>query len=481
MNKISPIALGVAGIFLITAWHIMVLYTNGINLFFDEAQYWNWAKNLDFGYYSKPPFIAWAIAATTGFCSDTEPCIRLASPLAHMMTALALLFIGRKLFSPKAGMWTALIYITLPGVSFSSLLISTDPFLLMFWAWGLLFLIYALEQNAWKCWIALGVCFGLGMLSKYAMLFFIPSLLIFLWWEKKLKITLQNPRLWGSFILGPLIYLPNVYWNYLHAFVSYEHTKDNANLGGSLFHPLQTAEFLASQFGVFGPILFAALLIMIFKIRKIKETSLRFLLSFAVPVLAVMTFESFLSRANANWAATAYVSASAAVVGWLLLHKKDAWVRASFILHIVLAALLYGNAYLWFANPKLDIMVRARGWDEAGKQISLFLAQNPEALLLADERKILTPMLYYVRPLPDTVYKWNPAKRIKDHYDLTTNLDTAKGKDFIAVSRFAPPEAFACCFASVKVLEPINIEIYPDYKLNLKVYLLKNFKGYPDA
>ena len=97
MTKLNPLLVGFCGILLITLWHILTLYTNGVNLFFDEAQYWNWAKNLDFGYYSKPPFIAWAIAATTGVCSDTEPCIRLASPLAHMMTAIALLFAILKL------------------------------------------------------------------------------------------------------------------------------------------------------------------------------------------------------------------------------------------------------------------------------------------------------------------------------------------------------------------------------------------------
>ena len=31
----------------------------------DEAQYWRWSRTLDWGYYSKPPLIAWAIALTT--------------------------------------------------------------------------------------------------------------------------------------------------------------------------------------------------------------------------------------------------------------------------------------------------------------------------------------------------------------------------------------------------------------------------------
>ena len=41
-----------------------VFYTN-FNLFADEAQYWLWSKTLDFGYYSKPPMIAWFLKLHT--------------------------------------------------------------------------------------------------------------------------------------------------------------------------------------------------------------------------------------------------------------------------------------------------------------------------------------------------------------------------------------------------------------------------------
>ena len=37
------------------------------NLFGDEAQYWLWSKELDFGYYSKPPLLAWFLFGHTAF------------------------------------------------------------------------------------------------------------------------------------------------------------------------------------------------------------------------------------------------------------------------------------------------------------------------------------------------------------------------------------------------------------------------------
>ena len=37
--------------------------TGGIRaeLYPDEAQYWLWSRTLDFGYFSKPPMVAWTI------------------------------------------------------------------------------------------------------------------------------------------------------------------------------------------------------------------------------------------------------------------------------------------------------------------------------------------------------------------------------------------------------------------------------------
>ena len=38
-----------------------IFYTD-FNLFGDEAQYWVWSQNLNLGYYSKPPLLAWLIS-----------------------------------------------------------------------------------------------------------------------------------------------------------------------------------------------------------------------------------------------------------------------------------------------------------------------------------------------------------------------------------------------------------------------------------
>ncbi|MEO0674467.1 MAG: hypothetical protein AAFY32_05610, partial [Pseudomonadota bacterium] len=54
------------GIFLIVivGVRLIALGTSQLDLGPDETQYWFWAQSPAFGYFSKPPMIAWLIGAT---------------------------------------------------------------------------------------------------------------------------------------------------------------------------------------------------------------------------------------------------------------------------------------------------------------------------------------------------------------------------------------------------------------------------------
>src|SRR5690348_9206265 len=90
----------------ITLIRIVVLLVTPLQLYPDEAQYWWWAQTPDWGYFSKPPLIAWIIWLTTRL-SDAEWSIRLASPLLHAVTALVIFAIGRIACELRVGFWSA--------------------------------------------------------------------------------------------------------------------------------------------------------------------------------------------------------------------------------------------------------------------------------------------------------------------------------------------------------------------------------------
>ena len=165
----------------IALFRLFALYFNETDLFFDEAQYWSWSLNPAFGYYSKPPMIAWLINLATESCGVSEFCVRLPSPLLHAATAFIVFGVGLRLYDARTGFWSGVVFATLPGVSLSAGIISTDVPLLFFWACALLAFIYLADlRSAWWPALALGLALGLGLNAKYAMAYFVMCTVIYL-------------------------------------------------------------------------------------------------------------------------------------------------------------------------------------------------------------------------------------------------------------------------------------------------------------
>src|SRR5947208_10974633 len=421
----------------ITAARVIWLAAQPAGLYPDEAQYWFWAQHPAFGYYSKPPLVAWLIALTTAGFGDSEFAIRLSAPLLHAGTAGIVYAIAARLYDRRTGFWSALAYLTLPGVSVSAFIISTDAVLLPCWAAALYAFIRAREPGGGRWWLAAGIAAGAGLLAKYAMAYWFLSALGFVLFVPGERRHLRP--LLASIAIALLIYLPNLWWNWSHGFVSYLHVRDNAALSARLLHPTAFLEFLGSQFGVIGPLFFAALLVIVARPRALSEPRARLLAAFALPTLALVLAISLLSRAEPNWAAPAYVSAIVLVVAWALQHGWRRWVGASIALNLAAAIALFGTAdalaAVGIAVPaKYDPLHRLRGWRELGESVGAILARHPGLTLLADDRELLAALIYYVRPHPFGAVEWNPIPGITDQWRLMNNIGAHRGEDFLAVT-----------------------------------------------
>ena len=101
---------------------LLTLRTAGIlltplNLGPDEAQYWRWGQTFEWGYYSKPPLVAWLIRLSTEIFGDTAFGVRFFAPLIHAAIAWMIFATGRTLFDGRTGFWAALVYLAAPGVT----------------------------------------------------------------------------------------------------------------------------------------------------------------------------------------------------------------------------------------------------------------------------------------------------------------------------------------------------------------------------
>ncbi|MEZ5668212.1 MAG: glycosyltransferase family 39 protein [Alphaproteobacteria bacterium] len=455
----------------------LVLALSPLELHGDEAQYWTWSQDLDFGYFTKPPLIAWLIAATTTLFGDAPFGVRFAAPLCHAIAALFIGLAGRALLAggdgggrdraSRIGGLAMLAYATMPAVSFSSLIMSTDAPLLAFWAVALWAFVRLLQTRAIGWALLCGLAVAVGLNAKYAMGYFLLCAAL-------AGLLLRDARwLWRSVrwpvlaVVGLAGLIPNLVWNMANGWATVGHTAENANWQGPLLHLDKGLEFAASQFGVFGPILFAVLLVLFWQwARGRAGADLRLWLWFAAPVLALIAVQAFLSRANANWAATAYASASIAVMIWLAAPHRRRWLCASFGLHAVVAGGLYlfvvlANVMPWPSGR--DPFGALRGWDEAGRAVADALAQDAAGgsgrLVLSDDRMLLASLLYATRGSDLRFAAWDADGVPGNHYELAIPYDKAARPPALLVSEYPDRVDITGNFSTVGEQITVNIRI----------------------
>ncbi len=387
----------------------------------DEAQYWTWAQDPAFGYFSKPPMIAWIIAATTGLFGDGEWAVRLAAPLLHTGAAAFIYLTADQLFGRRTALFAGLGWLTLPGVSVSSFLITTDAPLLLFWS-GALFMTFRIAKAGaapTTDFVLLGVLIGLGLLSKYAMLYFIAAAGIAVLFSKDFRTAIMRPQIALTTLIAAAIFAPNIAWNAANEFQTVAHTAANANWSDNLFKPASLARFTGGQFLVFGPILFTVLLAAAYGImRKRNASGDKFvLLIFALTPLVIVAMQAFVSRAHANWAAAAY-PAGVILVSAVLTERHAIAAKLSLALHGALAALFLIAMSNFALIDRLGAgraVAELRGWESLSSQIAS-QTDGFDAVLF-DDRSMIAEMLYYQRESDLDIAALDPNNGVHHHYE----------------------------------------------------------------
>jgi 4-amino-4-deoxy-L-arabinose transferase-like glycosyltransferase len=429
----------------------VALFRTPLELYPDEAQYWLWSRALDFGYYSKPPMVAWAIWATT-LLGDAEVFVRLAAPLFQAGATLCAFAIGRKLYGGPVGLAAAALYALMPAVQLSSIVVATDAPLLFFE--GLALLAYASLQSAaggrrLALAAGLGAALGLAFLSKYAAVYALIGIVLHLGLSREARRAWSAPAAVVAVAVFALVLAPNLIWNAQHGFATLHHTAANAALGqrASPVNPRSLASFLVSQFGVFGPIPFGVLiagLVLAARRRALAREDLM-LLCFVLPPLAVVSAGALVSRANANWSAAAYLPGAVLVAAWLMRWRARRWLTAGIALQAVLAAFVL----LALVDPRAvdaiggsNSLKRVRGWSQTARLVT-DRARVEEAgglsSVAVNNRFLYYALAYYGRDYfgrpgaPPLTY-WLRTGKPANQAEASAPLDPGDGSRVLGVS-----------------------------------------------
>ncbi|MDB5815880.1 MAG: glycosyl transferase family 39 [Rhodocyclales bacterium] len=472
---------------ILTLYRMWILPRLGITLYVDEAQYWTWAQHPDWGYFSKPPVIAWLIAASTTLFGDGMLAVKLPAILLYPATAWLLFALGRELFDTRIGMRCAVAFSLLPFVSGLGLFISTDAPLLFFWTLAILALVRAMTHDYWRDWLLLGAALGLGVMSKYTMLAFGASALLYLLLAPQRREQLRNPRLWIAIALAGVLILPNVLWNWSHDFPTLRHTADITHVEGLNDKHGNPGEFALAQLLSLGPILGLAFIAgLVLAWRQRRDARMQLLLCFSVPMFVIVLAQATRSEANGNWAAPAFITATLLAVVFLSRLKLRWWLLALAVNAIIMLATYHAkDIYRIGGKPmptQLDILKRARGWDVLARQLQPILAAHPDAMLLTDNRTLMAHLLYELRDMHLQHAAWKPQAAPHDHYQLTVPLtDKDLGSSAILIMQtdaMITAPAIIDRFSAHQTLAHVTVIEGPKLRREVDVILLEGFKGY---
>ena len=431
-QKLS-LGLALAIIFGVTLWRILMLLANRTDLFVDEAQYWFWGQNLDFGYYSKPPMIAWVIRFFNVISgSDSTFWIRISAPLFHLATALMLMGTTRRLFDGEDGRaiapWVGAIFITLPAASLSAVLVSTDTIQILFVTIAIWAFLGLTKRSSVSEALILGISLGLAFMTKYSVLFLLPGVGIAMLTLRSARIAWRDVAI--AAVVGAVVVAPNLWWNLTHDAATVKHTESIAQWstgGGSslLKHVLNGLGFVGAQFGVVGPLVFYALLWASWRlIRGQSDDREKLLFWLSVPVVALITLQALFAKAYANWAVCAYAAGTILAV-WLLYRLTKKGLVTSLIIGAVVAFVIPVLTVfaLDIKLPNGDlVMKRYVGPSTISLEIADIATSAKTPNIVAQDRAILADLFYTLKGKPFHIHARNFGGFPKNYYEQNFSL-----------------------------------------------------------
>ncbi len=406
-------------------------FTN-FSLYGDEAQYWLWSQNLDLGYFSKPPLLAWFLSGHVILFGDSFFSLKMFPLLIYFLIFFAVYKLCLQLcLSKNSSLICSFSFLLIPAASVSSFLISTDLLLLLFWILAMTKVIEIRKDSSLINFILLGIFLGLAFLAKYAAIYFLLSFLILIFADKKILTSLKSSILgWLVFLLFLfLILLPNIYWNINNDWVTFSHTSDNANLKNLNLNFREPLEFLLSQAFMVGPILFLSFFYVFRSFHLDFEN--RFLLIFSLPIIIIVLFESFLVRANANWAAPALISLFILLFRHVA-EKINRLIIINFVTNYVIAVFLFVSILTSSDNKAFD---RIRDVDGFVKEV---LKSAGEKDLVISDRIIFANVSYEIREQRNNIYMpHNSGQKITNHFQISSPLAVTHQNDFYLIGNHA--------------------------------------------
>ncbi|MEM9361622.1 MAG: glycosyltransferase family 39 protein [Bacteroidota bacterium] len=443
-------------------------------LIYDEAYYWYYAQNMDWGFFDHPPMVAFLIKLSS-FLFDGELGVRFMSCILSVGTYLILwLTIDNTKKNEHIGVFFLLLFSTTLLNAYGFLTLPDTP-LLFFTALFLWLYKLFLEKPSYLLAISVGLVMAALMYSKYHAVLVIVFVLL-----SNLKL-LKDTRAWVAVGVALLCYIPHFIWLFEYDFVSIKyHISERPNQAYSFTK--FTLGYFVNLIAIFGLLFFWAYQALLktkstsLFIKALKYLSYGFILFFFV--------SSFNRRVQTQWIVVISIPLVILTFNYILENATSRkWVFRLGLVSLVL--MLYARAWLVY-QPLLPLRFETHGniaWVNE-------LKQKSEGVPVIFENSYRKPSMY-------TFYSGNPSFPLNNHmyrksqYSIDQSEEVVRGKRVIYVTKYAESGdieylhsdnktiyygRFMDNFESFRKLQCIVDSITLDDTYSLKVYNPYNFE-----
>jgi hypothetical protein len=200
---------------------------------------------------------------------------------------------------------------------------------------------------------------------------------------------------------------------------------------------------------------------------------------FSAPVLLLVTVQAFITEANANWAAPAYVAAVPLATATLLQRWRSRVLWASLALGSAAMIVLWAGQL----SPELadragfgNALKRQEGWRDLGARVASESRREPYDVIAVANRSILAELLYYARPRSTPIRAWDRNAVPRDHFQMTMPLRRGTRRVLLVTS---PDEASVMLgsFDSNRAIGLLSVPLGRHHERVLALYRGEFYRG----
>jgi hypothetical protein len=363
---------------------VRIAFAATVDLGVDESYMVGVARHLTLSYFDHPPLHIWLVGLWARLWGSENalllrlPFIALFAGSTWLMFALT-----ARLFHARAGLWAAFAFNLAPvfAVSAGSWILPDGPLVFFLLAAACVLAPVLLAQpapdHALLRWLAAGGLGGLALLSKYSAIFLFAGVFLFLLTTPAARRWLATPGPWLGAGLAAILFLPVVWWNIEHGWISFafQGTRglpDEFNINWVL-------QYVGGQFAYLLPWILIPLAVVLAQAlaRGPADPASWLLACLAILPIATFTLAVFWSRVLPHWPAPGWLfafpllgDAAARLVG--AQHRRlwrSAIAAALFnLLLVVLVGTHATTGWIARAAPMLldrrDPMLDLLGWSD---------------------------------------------------------------------------------------------------------------------